>query len=291
MLPFVIIAAGIYLFANHQGSNVDLTDVSVRIEEKIENIAGMIPSVPEMLQQQGNGSITQGTDLKDRLEFVVVPSNIREEIIEHTGYTVSHNSKWKIPNWVGYELTRREANGTNPRDDCFAPDPLVRGNKAQLSDYRNSGYDRGHMASAADMKWSKKVMRESFYLSNMCPQNSSLNRGDWNDLEEKVRVWARRDSAVIVVCGPIVSKRPEKIGNNVAVPEAFFKVVLSPFRKNPQAIGFIMPNRAGNNPLSHYAMSIDEVEKRTGMDFFSALPDDVEDDIESNYNLKFWNLK
>lgn len=225
------------------------------------------------------------------LEYVIVPSNVREEIIEHTGYTVSHNSKWKIPNWVGYELTRKELYGNNPRNDCFAPDPMVKGNKAELSDYKNSGYDRGHMAPAADMKWSKKVMKESFYLSNICPQNQSLNRGDWNDLEEKVRSWAKRDSAIIVVCGPIVSKRPNKIGNNVAVPESFFKVILSPYKTNPQAIGFIMPNQAGNNPLSKYAMSVDEVEEITKYDFFSALPDDIEKKVESSYNLKYWNLK
>lgn len=238
-----------------------------------------------------NNKSLQPKTLEERLEYTIVKSNVREEIIEHTGYTVSHNSKWKIPNWVGYELTGKELAGTNPRNDCFAPDPMVRGNKAELSDYKNSGYDRGHMAPAADMKWSKKVMKESFYLSNICPQNQSLNRGDWNDLEEKVRSWARKDSAIIIVCGPIIPKRPKKIGNNVAVPEAFFKVILSPFRKNPQAIGFIMPNKEGNNPLKYYAKTIDEVEKITGMDFFSILPDETENKIESSYNLKYWNLK
>lgn len=134
-------------------------------------------------------------------------------------------------------------------------------------------------------------MEESFYLSNICPQNQSLNRGDWNDLEEKARSWAKRDSAIIIVCGPIIPKRPQKIGNNVAVPEAFFKVILSPYKKNPQAIGFIMPNQAGNNPLSHYACSIDKVEEVTKMDFFSVLPDDIENRIESTYSLKYWNIR
>lgn len=275
-------------------AGVAFTGVSMKGNVSLEEVKSVVTNLKNDLVSSSETSIhvvANGKELKERLEYVVVKDNVREEIIEHTGYTVSHNSKWKLPNWVGYELTRREVAGQNPRDDCFAPDPMVKGNKAELSDYKGSGYDRGHMAPAADMKWSKKVMKESFYLSNMCPQNPSLNRGDWNDLEEKVRSWAKRDSAIIVVCGPIVSKRPKKIGNNLAVPEAFFKVVLSPYGKNPQAIGFIMPNEAGNNPLSSYAKSIDEVEALTKMDFFSVLPDELENRIEAGYNLKYWNLK
>lgn len=275
-------------------AGVAFAGVSMKGNASLEEVKSVVTNLKNDLVSSSETSspvVANGKELKERLEYVVVKDNVREEIIEHTGYTVSHNSKWKLPNWVGYELTGREVAGQNPRYDCFAPDPMVKGNKAELSDYKGSGYDRGHMAPAADMKWSKKVMKESFYLSNMCPQNPSLNRGDWNDLEEKVRSWAKRDSAIIVVCGPIVSKRPKKIGNNLAVPEAFFKVVLSPYGKNPQAIGFIMPNEAGNNPLSSYAKSIDEVEALTKMDFFSVLPDELENRIEAGYNLKYWNLK
>lgn len=289
LFVFAFVSIGLLFSQSYNLDFKNIISVSQEVESKISDLKESI-SIADNGSSQSN-SIKQGKDLKDRLEYVIVPSNTREEIIEHTGYTVSHNSKWKIPNWVGYELTRRELMGTNKRNDNFAPDPLVKGNKAQLSDYKNSGYDRGHMAPAADMKWSKKVMEESFYLSNICPQNQNLNRGDWNDLEEKVRSWAKRDSAIIIVCGPIVSKRPQKIGNNVAVPEAFFKVILSPFKKNPQAIGFIMPNKAGNNSLSHYACSIDKVEEITKMDFFSAMPDDIENKIESTYSLKYWNIR
>lgn len=239
----------------------------------------------------GSGSAAVSGVTASELERVAMPHNTRSEIVQHTGYVVSHNSKWKIPNWVAYELTRREVAGTNPRNDEFCPDPDVRGHKAQLEDYRGSGYDRGHMAPAADMKWSKKVMRESFYLSNMCPQNPSLNRGDWNDLEEKVRKWAKRDSAIIVVCGPIIPKRPKTIGHGkVAVPTAFFKVVLSPYGGQTSAIGFIMPNEKCNAPLKTYARTIDEVEAATGFDFFAALPDDVEQSVEVGYSLDYWNL-
>ena len=125
----------------------------------------------------------------------------------------------------------------------------------------------------------------------MCPQNPSLNRGDWNDLEEKVRKWAKRDSAIIVVCGPIIPKRPKTIGHGkVAVPTAFFKVVLSPYGGQTSAIGFIMPNEKCNAPLKTYVRTIDEVEAATGFDFFAALPDDVEQSVEAGYSLDYWNL-
>ncbi len=163
------------------------------------------------------------------------------------------------------------------------PDPDVRGAKAYTGDYTKSGYDRGHMVPAADMKWSKQAMKESFYMSNICPQNPNLNRGDWNDLEEKSRQWAKKYGAVYIACGPIYdTKRPKRIGNNkVAVPHAFYKVILINDKKNPQAIGFIFPNSAGHKPLKKYIVTVDSVEKRTNIDFFPALPDEVENRIEA----------
>ncbi len=146
-----------------------------------------------------------------------------------------------------------------------------------------SGYDRGHMAPAADMKWSKQAMAESFYMSNICPQNPNLNRGDWNDLEEKSRQWAKKYGAVYIACGPVYDHgKPKRIGNNkVAVPDAFYKVILINDSKTPQAIGFLFPNKAGHKPLKKYIVTVDSVEKRTGIDFFPALPDEVENRIEA----------
>ena len=190
---------------------------------------------------------------------------------------------YKTPQWVAWELTKKETKGKEGRTNKFLPDPDVRGAKAYTGDYTKSGYDRGHMAPAADMKWSKQAMKESFYMSNICPQNPNLNRGDWNDLEEKSRQWAKKYGAVYIACGPIYdTKRPKRIGNNkVAVPHAFYKVILINDKKNPQAIGFIFPNSAGHKPLKKYIVTVDSVEKRTNIDFFPALPDEVENRIEA----------
>ena len=214
-----------------------------------------------------------------------------EQVIIHAGYTVSYNPEWHIPNWVSYELTRDETEGKLDRSDDFEVDPKVKGVCPSNEDYKRSGYDRGHMAPAADMKWNSTVMKECFYYSNMCPQKHSLNAGRWKTLEEKVRDWAQEDSAIVIVCGPIVDKGYNTIGNaRVAVPQRFFKVILVPFLKKPRAIGFIMKNEKEELPLSSYAVSVDRVEKITGMDFFSALPDDVENSIESSNSTYGWSL-
>lgn len=218
-----------------------------------------------------------------RFEIPVYESPRGGHIIRHTGFTLSYDADFKTPQWVGWEVTADETRGNQPRENSFKPDPMVRGAKAYHKDYSNSDYDRGHMAPAADMKWSEVAMKESFYTSNICPQNRNLNRGDWNDLEELTRQWAVRYGAVSVTAGPIYRTRtPKRIGaNRVAVPDAFFKVILINTPKNPKAYGFIFENRAGSHPLSYYQLTVDEVETETGMDFFAALPDKVENRIES----------
>ena len=106
-----------------------------------------------------------------------------EQVIRHEGYTVSYNSDYKIANWVAYELTAEEAKSKKTeRSNKFVPDPMVKGATATNEDYTRTGYDRGHMAPAGDMKWSAKAMRESFYFSNICPQKPALNRGIWKEL-------------------------------------------------------------------------------------------------------------
>ena len=229
--------------------------------------------------------IPPGKDLETPISLV--PR--QEQIIHHSGYTVSYNKDLKIPNWVSYELTREETKGKEKRGDNFIADPLVKGAIATNADYARSGYDKGHMAPAADMKWSPDVMKESFYFSNMCPQHPQLNRRGWKNLEEKIRDWAVADSAIIIICGPIIDKPSKTIGKNkVAVPERFFKVILSPFVKPARGIGFLFNNRQAVEPLSTYAVSIDSIEKLTHMDFFSPLPDELENAVEANADYYQW---
>lgn len=213
----------------------------------------------------------------------------QEQIIRHAGYTVSYNKDLRIPNWVSYELTRRETKGVEKRNNRFIADPLAKGATATNEDYSRSGYDKGHMAPAADMKWSPTAMKESFYFSNICPQHPQLNRRGWKKLEEKIRDWAAADSAIIIICGPVIKKQAKTIGKNkVAVPQQFFKIVLSPFVKPMRAIGFLFNNEQSVDPLSAYVVTIDSIERLTNMDFFTSLPDGIENKIEAESNYFKW---
>ena len=246
-------------------------------------------SVEEQVAEQPS---TTEVDSLVAYELVRLNNNQPEQVIEHIGYTVSYNPTWLVPNWVAYELTVAETDGEQERSNHFKPDPLVEGDPVVTSDYSKSGYDRGHMAPAADMKWSEQAMRESFYMTNMCPQLHNLNAGDWKDLEELARSWAQQYGNIYIACGPIVEADYPTIGKNhtIAVPAAFYKVFLRQTNKGWTSIGFIMPNQAGNRPLMTYMMTVDEVEAQTGLDFFYNLPDSIEAQVESDYNISDWTL-
>lgn len=227
----------------------------------------------------------------ESLQIPVSLSTHTQQLIHHDGYTVSYNKDKRIPNWVAYELTRQETQGNATRSDRFIADPAVKGDIATNSDYYHSGFDKGHMAPAADMKWDKEAMKESFYFSNICPQHPELNRRRWKTLEDKARKWAVADSAIIIICGPIVDKQSSVIGENqVTVPSKFFKVILSLHDSTPKAIGFLFKNERAIAPLKDYAVSIDSIEQLSGLDFFSSLPDSLEDEIESHTNTNSWNI-
>lgn len=215
---------------------------------------------------------------------------MKEQIIEHEGFRISYNSNRCIPNWVAYELKKSETYGDVERTDYFDIDPTISGPQAKFGDYSHTGYDRGHMAPAGDMKWSKEAMDACFYLTNICPQNHALNKGDWNDLEIKCRQWARKYGKAWIVTGPIItSKTPKTIGSHhVVVPDAFFKAVLVPNGSGYEAIAFVMDNAPGDGDIMNDVVSIDDLENLTGIDFFYALPDEVENEVEDAYKLSVW---
>lgn len=233
----------------------------------------------------------QDIDLNN-IEIPTITDERSDRIITHKGFTLSYNYDWKIPNWVAYELTDIEVMGEVPRYDKFKPDPMVPQNvSATTNDYKHSGYDRGHLAPAADMKWDEQAMRESFYLSNICPQNPNLNGGVWKDLEEQVRDLASQKGSIFVACGPIVTDASTTIGENkVVVPQAFFKVLLQEEDGKIHTIGFVYENISGRKPMSTYAMTVDEVEEITGIDFFPSLPNKIEKKTESEVDFTKWTL-
>lgn len=199
------------------------------------------------------------------------------QIIGHLGFTLSYNETLRIPDWVAWELTAQEAAAKEAsRTDEFLPDPDVRGYCPDTWQYSRSGFDRGHMAPAADMKWSLKAMEESFYLSNVCPQDRELNAGLWCELEQRCRVYARMFGKLQIVTGPLVGESPRTIGSeHVTVPGAFFKALLAERGGECFCIGFIMPN----SPLDRaedifsYAVSVSDIEKASGLRLWPEMKD------------------
>lgn len=225
------------------------------------------------------------------LTDVKLPSGMKNVVCHYSGFTSYFNPETHIPNCVAYEIIESETTGDEPRKKSFEADHTIDG-CAESSDYRNSGYDRGHMAPAADMKWSKEAMEESFLMTNICPQVKSLNSGIWHRLEQRVREWATRDSSIIVVCGPIFTpgKPVEQIGEiGVAVPHRFFKALYAPGRNI--GIAFIFDNDKVKGELRNYAVTIDSVERETGLDLFYNLPDDIENEVENQCNYKLWEKR
>lgn len=216
-----------------------------------------------------------------------------EQVIRHEGYTVSYNSDYKIANWVAYELTAEEAKSKKTeRSNKFVPDPMVKGATATNEDYTRTGYDRGHLAPAGDMKWSAKAMRESFYLSNICPQKPALNRGIWKDLEEQSRLWAKDYGALYIATGPVMTDSMKRMGKNrIGVPDAFYKVICYVSGTEYKAIAFILENRDyKKTSLKSMAIPVDSVEKVTGIDFFPAVPDDQEKQMEAKIDWDSWSF-
>jgi endonuclease G len=217
-----------------------------------------------------------------------------ELIVVHKAYTLSFNTQTNEPNWVAWELTEHETEGTLGRSNDFEPDPTIPTEHQVYSyDYKGSGYDRGHMAPAADMKWNPQVMAECFYMSNMCPQIHALNDGGWKRLEDACRRWAEKYGNIYIVCGPIFDKEKvaETIGvdHQVMVPEAFFKAIVCLQDGHQMGIGFIFENSEIKQTLGGTATTIDAVEGATGYDLFPNLPDDLEKELESQCNLTKWN--
>ena len=209
---------------------------------------------------------------------VTIPKGVANQVLNYQAIRVNFNPSLRIPNCVAYELTATmvamaDAPGHEVRKNYnYARDPNVK-SCPENWEYRGSGYSRGHMAPAMDMRWDKTTMAQCFYMTNMCPQETKLNNDHWRVLEERVHRWAKRDKRIMVYTGPIMGKNPKMIGKdkkNIAVPDAFFKVLYAP--DQGRAIAFIYPNTPCPGGIKKYAVTVAEVERRTGLTFSSAIP-------------------
>ena len=213
-----------------------------------------------------------------------------DTIIDRPGYALGYSEYHEQAAWVIYIMTREEATTKEAqRTNKFRGDPEIPTGSATTGDYRRSGYDRGHLAPAADMAFSGQTMADSFFMSNMSPQKPAFNRGIWKDLEALVRSFAITERKIVVVTGPILPKKKTvTIGaNKVTVPTHYYKVIfdLTPPQK---MIAFILPNEGSDKTLREFAVSVDAVEKATGLDFFSKLPKEKQKQLERSFSIRAW---
>lgn len=248
-------------------------------------------------------------------QFVPKIIHSKEEILLHRiAYKLSYNIETRQPNWVAWRLTSEHTDGSFPRKGVpyydesgnaigigSFSDETIRGDyfidmdvpapRQEHIDWREhpTSIDHGHMCPAADCKWDKGAMNQSFLLTNICPQNHYLNGGDWDQLEKKCRKWAKRYGEIYIVAGPVfVDSLKQCFGKNkIPVPNAFFKVVLC-MAETPKSLGFIFPNNSLHHDLKDYVVTIDIVERITGIDFFPSLPDDIEEVVEAKADIKDW---
>lgn len=223
-------------------------------------------------------------------EAWILPAEIPgHQIVWYSGYVLSYNEAHEQPDWVAYTLTADELAGPATRTNDYRPDTLIITGSAELADYAKSGYDRGHLAPAADFKWSYQAMSESFLMSNKSPQTPGFNRGIWLRLEREVRDWASANQTIHVVTGPVLTPNAEYAKlNQVTIPTAFYKVILDLTEPELKGIGFVLPNGSSQADLATFAVSIDSVEALTGLDFFPALDDAQEESLESQFNPDLW---
>jgi endonuclease G len=209
------------------------------------------------------------------------PASVNQAI-QRDHYILDYNEEYEQSNWVFYKITEGHIKGTAKRKNHYKSDPMIPTYSSNYRDYTGTGYDRGHLCPAGSMKINQDAMDDTFYMSNISPQNPGFNRGIWNRLEQQVRRWVDVYGDLYVVTGPVFDSEMASIGeNNVSVPKRFYKVVYA-CEGEGKMIGFVLPNEKSDQDLTDYTVSVDEVERITNIDFYFNLDDRLEDGLESN---------
>lgn len=219
-----------------------------------------------------------------------VPSE-SDQMIDRSGFALGYSSRRRQALWVSYILTAEHLNGPQVRrSNKFRPDPLLKFDPVRPQQYNRTGFDRGHLAPASDMTYSRETMEQSFFMTNISPQLPACNRGVWKRIETQIREWARQESRLYVITGPIFSGETRFMKNtDISIPDAFYKVALD-MTPPMKMIAFIVPNRASKKPIRSFVVTVDEIEAITGMNFFSNLDDGMEDELEKRSEFVEWKV-
>ncbi|MBT8261818.1 MAG: DNA/RNA non-specific endonuclease [Bacteroidia bacterium] len=230
-------------------------------------------------------------DSSDEAEFDdrFLPNSTTGKIVRHAYFNLSYSEKHEQAEWIAYELKQDHLAKTDFERPYFVQDRKIRTGSADWRNYKNSGYDRGHLCPAGDRRFNYDAYHETFLTSNISPQDHEFNAGIWNRLEQKVRYWARGKEGVFVITGGVLKNGLKTIGDEeVSVPEEFFKIVVDRNGEEYKAIAFLIPNKESSLSFYEYAVTIDEIEKKTGIDFLRGLDDKKEDALERELDRNGW---
>lgn len=221
--------------------------------------------------------------------FNFYPTSTTGVIVNRTGYSFSYSEKFEQSEWVAYELSAADFSNRDFERPFFIEDPKVKTHSADWRNYKNSGYDKGHLCPAGDRKSSYDAYKETFFTSNISPQLHEFNDGVWNRLEQKVRYWSKKYDGLYVVTGGVLNNDLKTIGREeVAVPNYFYKVLMT--KDGKRMIGFLVPHKDSNRALYEFVVNVDTIEKMTGIDFFPKLPDGKENTMEKSNDYKSWSF-
>ncbi|WP_439482279.1 DNA/RNA non-specific endonuclease [Cyclobacterium plantarum] len=229
----------------------------------------------------------------DYIQSLLLPAwsdEKRLQVVHHGYYSLGYDESLEQASWVAYQLSPEKLRGIHKRTDDFSEDFLIVTGSAHPDDYYRSGYDRGHLAPAADFTYSEKAMESSFYMSNVSPQQPGFNRGIWKKIEEQVRSWAIAYENVLVITGPVVKQNERLVigENQVLVPDYFFKVIFDIHPPGYKMLAFLLKNEKSDRPLLDHVVSVDSLEQFSGLNFFEVLPDSLEMVLENEIKYDNW---
>jgi len=223
--------------------------------------------------------------------FDFLPSSTTNQIVKHDYFALSYNEKYEQAEWVAYELKKSYVRSSNFERPYFIEDPKVKTGSADWRNYKKSGYDKGHLCPAGDMEFAINAYNDTFFTSNISPQLHNFNGGVWNRLEQKVRYWATKYDGVYVITAGVLNPKLKTIGKEeVSVPDYFYKILLDNSNGKYKMIAFLVPNGKSDKPIYDFVVSVDSIEKMTGIDFFPKLDDKTENALEKNSDYKAWSF-
>lgn len=268
-----------------------IDDISDKVADKTaEKVTGLFDSLKERLSGSKSEAITSSLP-----ESYFPASTQKLEIVKHKAFVLGYSEPHEQAAWTFHELTKESTYGNASRDGLsFMPDSKISTFSALSTDYSRSGYDRGHLVPAGDFKCCQDLLMDTFWVSNIIPQNPDCNRNMWNSLEQQIRNWVRRKQRFYVFTGPVLEAGLPKIGkyNRISVPKYMFKILVIPNESNPentQVQAFLIPNKPGlGYDFLSYRTTIDVIEQATGLDFLAPLPDEVENKLERNIATTRW---